>query len=434
MIQATIERVQDLEDVTPPIVVTSSGHEIPVSRALRDANITDPTLILEPIGRNTAPAVAAAALHVLEAGADPLLLVLPADHVISNEPAFAEAVAETAAAAIDGYLVTFGIPPTVAEAGYGYIRAGEPISGSLMRIAEFKEKPDTETARRYLASGDYSWNSGMFLFRASRYIEELNAYRPDIVSAVRTALEYGERSDRRILLANAPFTACPSESIDFAVMEHTNHAAVLPVDVGWNDVGSWSSLWEISDHDSEGNVTVGDVIAIDTTDSYVRSTTRVVTVAGLEGVVVVDTPDALLVTSLSSAQSVKDIVDVLHADERSEAVSDGTVFESWGTSRVTSHGPGHVVRSVEVDPSGAIPVHSDPGTTHHFRVLDGHGTIHMGASDRPLEPGVSVLVDAGAPWRVDNSTNQLLRMIQISVDTLLDTEHLVDPNTTRRES
>lgn len=422
MIHATIERIDQLDNVAAPIVVANEEHEVSVLRSLRDAGIEDATLILEPVGRNTAPAVAAAAMLALETNADPLLLVLPADHAISNREAFAEAVAEAARVASDGFLVTFGVTPTSPETGYGYIRAGHPVSGRLLQVAEFREKPDVETALSYVASGDYSWNSGMFLMPAQKYLDELGSLRPDIVAATGNAFSYAKRSDNTISLAGAAFAACPAESVDYAVMEHTDRAAVLPINVGWSDVGSWASLWDISDHDDDDNVTLGDVVAVDTTKSYIHATSRLVAVVGLHEVVVVDTPDALLVTSLGGSQDVRTIVDALKADERREVVTDGTEVDSWGTVTRLSGGAGHRVREISIDPGAETPTQIDAGTTHHLQTVAGHGIVHIGSNTIEITPGLSLIIEPGAPWRVLNSTDQTLRITQISVDTVFGNE------------
>lgn len=426
LIHATIERVDGLDNVAPPIVVTNEEHAVSVLRSLRDAGIIDSTLILEPVGRNTAPAVAAAAMLAVESGNDPLLLVLPADHAIADPEAFGHAVSEAAKVAADGFLVTFGITPTSAETGYGYIRTGHPVSGRLMQVAEFKEKPDAETARAYLASGEYSWNSGMFLMPARRYLDELGALRPDIVAATSNAFEYAKRSPGSVSLAGAAFSACPAESIDYAVMEHTDRAAVLPIDVGWSDVGSWTSLWDISAHDADGNVTIGDVVALNTTNSYLSGDRRVIAVIGLEGAVVVDTPDALLVTSLAQSQHVREIVATMKKAERPEVVTDGTEVDTWGTSRTVSAGMGHTVRDVVIDPGAEMPLRTDATVTHHFQAVSGHGTVQIGSASIGITPGLSVLVEAGAPWTLTNSGDQTLRITQISVDTVFGNEETTE--------
>lgn len=317
MIRATIDRVAGIGSAQRPIIVTNRDHADAISCEMVTAGYPDAVLILEPVGRNTAPAIAVAA-HEAMADGDPLLLILPSDHTIEDVDAFQEAVRLAAGAANSGYLVTFGITPSRPETGYGYIRVGSEITSGVRRIVEFKEKPEAATAAAYIESGDYLWNSGMFLIKASRYLEELATHTPDIAAASASAYGAATRDGDRILLDEEIFGGCRSDSIDFAVMEQTSMAAVVPTDPGWNDVGSWASLWDIADKDAQGNVFIGDVITVRTSGSYVRSANRLVAVVGVEDIIVVDTPDALLVVSKDSAQDVKEIVDMLRADDRAE--------------------------------------------------------------------------------------------------------------------
>ncbi|MCB1245899.1 MAG: mannose-1-phosphate guanylyltransferase/mannose-6-phosphate isomerase [Acidimicrobiia bacterium] len=318
MIVATIERTRAIPGTTTAIVVTNQAHAPAIRSTLQMSDDQPPTFILEPTGRNTAPAVAAAALVACRDGDDPLLLVLPSDHTIDDEAAFAAAVQAGATAAADGALVTFGIDPTGPETGYGYIRSGPSISGDVLAAIEFREKPDHETARQFVASGEYLWNSGMFLFRASAYLAELATFRPDMLDLVRTAVGEAQHTDDGLDLDADAFSAITSESIDYAVMENTAKAAVVPCDPGWSDVGSWASLWEIGDRDDDDNILTGDVIATDVTGSLIRSDSRLVAVVGIEDVVVIETADAVLVTSRTNSQRVKDIVDELERRGRPE--------------------------------------------------------------------------------------------------------------------
>lgn len=317
MIRATIDRVAGIGSAQRPIIVTNRDHADAISYEMVTAGYPDAALILEPVGRNTAPAIAVAA-HEAMADGDPLLLILPSDHTIEDVDAFQEAVRLAAGAANSGYLVTFGITPSRPETGYGYIRVGSEITSGVRRVVEFKEKPEAATAAAYIESGDYLWNSGMFLIKASRYLEELATHAPDIAAASASAYGAATRDGDRILLDEEIFGGCRSDSIDFAVMEQTSMAAVVPTDPGWNDVGSWASVWDIADKDAQGNVLIGDVITVRTSGSYVRSANRLVAVVGVEDIIVVDTPDALLVVSKDSAQDVKEIVDMLRADDRAE--------------------------------------------------------------------------------------------------------------------
>lgn len=317
MIRATIDRVAGIGSAQRPIIVTNRDHADAISYEMVTAGYPDAVLILEPVGRNTAPAIAVAA-HEAMADGDPLLLILPSDHTIEDVDAFQEAVRLAAGAANSGYLVTFGITPSRPETGYGYIRVGSEITSGVHRVVEFKEKPEAATASAYIESDDYLWNSGMFLIKASRYLEELATHAPDIAAASASAYGAATRDGDRILLDEEIFGGCRSNSIDFAVMEQTSMAAVVPTDPGWNDVGSWASVWDIADKDAQGNVLIGDVITVRTSGSYVRSANRLIAVVGVEDIIVVDTPDALLVVSKDSAQDVKEIVDMLRADDRAE--------------------------------------------------------------------------------------------------------------------
>jgi len=317
MVRATLDRLVGL-DAAEPLIVANAAHAGLVAAELRDAGFDPTRMVLEPFGRNTAPAAAVAAIELSRNGDDPLMLLLPADHVIDDIEAFHEAARHAAALASSGNLVTFGIVPSHPETGYGYIRAGDPINESARAVAEFVEKPDLETARRYLANGDYLWNSGMFMFRCSDYLSALREFAPEIAAGCSATMAASTR-DNGVQLASEQFADTPADSIDYAVMERTTKAVVIPLDAGWSDVGSWTALWEIAAKDEVGNALIGDVTVADTTNSYVRADGRLVTVAGLDNVVVVDTPDAILVTSLNRAQSVKTIVDLLKAQDRREA-------------------------------------------------------------------------------------------------------------------
>lgn len=318
MLRATIDRLNGIPELRAPLVIANVEHRDLVASQLRAAGFEPPHMILEPFGRNTAPAVAAAAIELAARGEDPVLLVLPADHVISDEAAFKEAVVTGTLHAEAGRLVTFGIVPSQPETGYGYIHRGEPVEPGAYRVDAFVEKPDAETAASYIASGNHFWNSGMFMFLASRYMEELETHTGAIAEATRQAVSAGTRDESVLVLDSDSFSACPSDSIDFAVMEYTEDGVMIPLDAGWNDVGSWQALWEIVPKDESGNALVGDVVAIDAEGSYVRSEGRLVTVAGIRDLVVIATPDAVLVVPRDRAQDVKNLVDRLTEDGRPE--------------------------------------------------------------------------------------------------------------------
>ena len=317
MVRATLDRLVGL-DTAPPFIVANVAHSDLVATELTAAGSGPERMILEPFGRNTAPAAAVAALELTRDGNDPLMLLLPADHVIEDTAAFHTAVRHATRLATQGSLVTFGIVPTSPETGYGYIRTGDPIDDVAFAVSEFVEKPDLETARAYLSGGNYLWNSGMFVFRCSSYLAALEQFAPEISSGCTATMAISQRAHGIHLDADG-FAATPADSIDYAVMERTSDAVVVPLDAGWNDVGSWTALWNIAAKDESGNVVVGDAVLHSTTDSYVRADSRLVTVAGVDNIVVVETPDAVLVTTLENAQQVKDIVGQLKQNDRPEA-------------------------------------------------------------------------------------------------------------------
>ncbi len=317
MVKATLDRLQGL-GVDTPLVVANKAHAGLVSAELSDAGFDPDRLILEPFGRNTAPAAAVAALELTRDGDDPLMLLLPADHVIKDVNAFHKATEKACALAEQGNLVTFGIVPTHPETGYGYIKGGALIDDSARHVEEFVEKPDLVTAQSYLAAGNYSWNSGMFVFRCSDYLKALAEFDPRMLAGCRQAMDSATRNGG-IHLDVESFAATPANSIDYTVMERTTRAVVIPLDAGWSDVGSWTAIWAIAAKDDTGNAFVGDVAVADTKNSYIRADSRLVTVAGLENVVVIETEDSVLVTTLDNAQSVRTIVDMLKEQDRPEA-------------------------------------------------------------------------------------------------------------------
>jgi mannose-1-phosphate guanylyltransferase/mannose-6-phosphate isomerase len=322
MVRATLERLEGLSADLPLIVGNAAHHEL-IAAELDAAGYDPGRMILEPFGRNTAPAAAVAALHLTADGDDPLMLLLPADHVIADVELFHRATRHACRLAAEGYLVTFGIVPTHPETGYGYICAGSAVDDVAARVDEFVEKPDLEKAREYLDAGNYLWNSGMFVFRCSDYLSALGRFAPEMLAGCERTVAAATVRDG-IWLDSEQFAKTPADSIDYTVMERTTEAVVVALDAGWNDVGSWAALWDIAAHDADDNALIGDVIAMDTRNSYVRSEHRLVTVAGLDNVVVVETPDAVLVTTLEKSQDVKKIVDILKDRNRSEATRSRT--------------------------------------------------------------------------------------------------------------
>ena len=417
LIGDTLARVVRLETASAPMIVTNEAHAVGIERAMSDEGLDDVTLVIEPVGRNTAPAVATAARIIAENSPDALMLVLPSDHAISDADAFREAVSRGAILAAEGFLVTFGIRPTTPETGFGYIRAGDPLGHGAFAVDEFVEKPDLDTARAYVESGAYSWNSGMFLFGVGAFLGELAEHRPDIDDGAAAATAASTRAPGRVLLDADAFGRCPAESIDYAVMERTDKAAIIPIDPGWSDVGSWTALWQISAKDAAGNAIAGDVVTASTRNSLVHGNDRLVAVAGLDGVVVVDTADAVLVTTLDASQEVKTIVESLDRAGRREITTSDWEPKPWGTVTATSHVPGLHSWVVTVDPGRATDPTTDDGTVF-IRLLDGSGAVVVDGHRHIPSGGRAIVVAPEQPWHVDNTGENPLSIAVVRVDTV----------------
>ncbi len=419
MLQQTTGRLDGLPDLGAPVVVCNARHLALVQAQLQQQGKPAQAILLEPAGRNTAPAVAVAALHAIAAAADdedPLLLVLPADHVILDPAAFRAAIERGLAAAKDGKLVTFGVVPDRPETGYGYIRAGskDPVAP----IASFVEKPDLATAREYLASGDYVWNSGMFLLSARRYIEELRRFVPAMVEACEQSLARARTEGSAVHLDREAFEACPSNSIDYAVMEKTEHGMVVPMDVGWNDVGSWAALHDVRPHDEQGNTTSGDVVALDCEGSFIQANHRLVTAAGLRDMVVVETEDAVLVIPKDRSQDVKTIVGRLKDDERDEATAHRAQLARWGTYRRIEEVDGSTLWHITVDAGQQTPPEQHAGWDRRLLVVGGSGRLFFDDETLPsetLEPGSSVRVPAGTGYHINGDDGASLRLVAVDL-------------------
>ncbi|WP_374605572.1 mannose-1-phosphate guanylyltransferase/mannose-6-phosphate isomerase [Arenimonas sp.] len=448
LLQATWQRLEGLAGLAAPIVVANEDHRFMVAEQLRRVGATASAIVLEPVGRNTAPAIAVAALQARAGGADPLLLVLPSDHVIADEAGFRAAVQAACAAAGEGALVTFGIVPTGPETGYGYIKAtANPVgapSGANPFLAEsqakrfapegaptvsgverFVEKPDKTTAETYVASGDYFWNSGMFLFRASAYLAELEKHAPAMVAAAREALERGQRDVDFLRLDRAAFEACPADSIDYAVMEKTDKAAVLPIDVGWNDVGSWKALWEIADQDPDGNAHHGDVIAIDCRNTLAWGGRRLVSLLGLDDVIVVDTDDALLVAARDQVQQVKDIVARLKAEGRPQASIHRKVYRPWGSYDGIDSGERFQVKRIVVNPGAALSLQMHHHRAEHWIVVSGSARVTCDEKVFLLAENQSTYIPLGSKHRLENPGKVPLELIEVQSGSYLGEDDIV---------
>ena len=421
MLQATWQLVAGLADAAP-IVVAGEDHRFLVAEQLRQIGAPTPAILLEPIGRNTAPAIAAAALQALRDGEDPLLLVLPSDHVVRDADAFRAAVRAAMPAAEQGALVTFGIMPDAPETGFGYIEAerGEGVQ----RVLRFVEKPDAVTAQTYLDAGGYYWNSGMFLLRASRYLEELRKFRADIVGGAQAAFDAAQRDGDFIRLDKAAFAACPADSIDYAVMEKTDAAMVLPVDIGWNDVGSWSALWEVSEQDGDGNAHHGDVISIDSRNSYAYAR-RMVALVGVDDLVVVETDDAVLVARKDRVQQVKDVVARLKAEQRTQAALHREVHRPWGSYDSIDMAEGFQVKRIKVKPGARLSLQSHTRRAEHWIVVRGTARVTRDNDVFELFANQSTYIPIGAKHRLENPGTEMLELIEVQSGDYLGEDDIV---------
>lgn len=426
MIQETVLRAA-LPGSAAPFLLCNDNHRFFVAEQMQTLGVKPGAIVLEPIGRNTAPAAAVAALMVAETDPQGIVLLLPSDHVVSDSAAFRAAVDEAVKAASAGFIVTFGITPTAPETGYGYIQRTDVQAGATgaFKVKRFVEKPDAETAAGYLASGDYSWNSGMFVFRADVMLAELERHAPQIVPQVRLALEKAQRDLDFVRLDAASFGAVPSISIDYAVMEHTDKAAVVPCSIGWSDVGSWSSLWEIQPHDEHGNVFVGDVFAADTTNSLVRSDKRMTALVGVDNLVVVNTKDAVLVADKARAQDVKAIIDQLKDAGRTEAVEHCAIFRPWGSHEIIDTGDRFLVNHLTIKPGGRMSLHMHHHRAEHWVVVEGTARITCGDKVSILHENQSTYIPLGEKHRLENPGKVPLCVIEVQSGPYLGRDDIV---------
>jgi mannose-1-phosphate guanylyltransferase/mannose-6-phosphate isomerase len=424
MLQDTVQRLAGV-DVAAPMVVCNEAHRFLVAEQLRAIDCKPRAIVLEPAGRNTAPAIALAA-HATLAGeeGDPLLLVLPADHVIPDVAAFHGAIELASAAARNGALVTFGIVPTSPETGYGYIRRGTRAAGSY-RIAEFVEKPDLARAQAFLSSGEYYWNSGMFLFRARRYLEELERFAPDIAAACGNSFAGAVRDLDFTRVDPAAFRDCRSESIDYAVMEKTADAVMVPLAAGWSDVGNWASLHAATPHDAHGNALFGDVMVEDTHGSYVYAASRLVATVGLRDHVVIETKDAVLVAPKERVQDVKTLVAQLKACGRYEHSLHREVFRPWGSYDSIDAGERFQVKRLMVHPGGVLSLQMHHHRAEHWVVVAGTARITRGEETFLLEENQSTYIPVGVRHRIENPGLIPLHIIEVQSGTYLGEDDIV---------
>ncbi|WP_028240943.1 mannose-1-phosphate guanylyltransferase/mannose-6-phosphate isomerase [Stutzerimonas azotifigens] len=429
LFQQTVMRLSR-EGLEAPIVVCNQEHRFMLNEQLNAIGTTAQALLLEPFGRNTAPAVAMAALKLLAEGRDELLLVAPADHVIADEAALHDALQRARAAALAGEMVLFGVPATRAETGFGYIQCeSAPPDDDVRRVARFVEKPDLATAERFVASGDHYWNSGMFLFRASRYLEELQAHEPDIYETCALALESSQDSGSVLTIAEAPFACCPDNSIDYAVMEKTRRACLMPLDAGWSDVGNWSSLWDVQPKDDDGNVLQGDVVAHDSRDCLVHANSKLVTLLGLEDVVVIETKDAVMVAHKDRMQDVKHLVRSLDESQRPETNNHSQVYRPWGAYDSVDNGQRHQVKHITVKPGASLSLQMHHHRAEHWIVVSGVAQVTCGEKVFLLTENQSTYIPVAAVHRLSNPGKIPLEIIEVQSGSYLgedDIERLDD--------
>jgi mannose-1-phosphate guanylyltransferase/mannose-6-phosphate isomerase len=427
MLQETALRVADWPELMAPIVVCGNEHRFLVAEQMREIGVAPLGILLEPAGRNTAPAVAAAAHYLAAIDPDAVMLVLPADHVIEHRDVFAAAVKRAARMVEEGGLATFGIVPQGPETGYGYIHRGAAVDGSegCYQVDRFVEKPDRATAQDFLRDGGYYWNSGMFLFRAERFLAELTRFKPEIALAAEAAVRLGYRDLDFCRLDEDSFNACPSDSIDYAVMERTERAVVVPADIGWSDVGSWSALWEVQPRDGEGNSQRGDVYLDGVSNSLVRAESRIVAVIGVRDLVIVETADAVLVVHKDQVQRVKQVVEHLKLKERTEHLHHTKVYRPWGHYEGIDAGDRFQVKRITVKPGEKLSLQMHHHRAEHWVVVSGTARVTCGESVKLLSENESTYIPIGMNHRLENPGKLPLHIIEVQSGSYLGEDDIV---------
>jgi len=414
LLQETLMRFSG-DDYDLPLVLCNSAHRFIVAEQIREADLSVRDIILERYGRNTAPAAAIAAMALSAGDKDAMVLLLPSDHLIANQDAFQAAINTAIPAAENGYMVTFGITPTGPETGYGYILNADeldPAPGCFV-IQRFIEKPDLGKARKMIDAGGHSWNSGIFLFKASLYLEELKRLQPDVLAACEKSFAETTRDLDFMRLDEDEFEKCPKISIDYAVMEHTKKAAVVPVDMGWSDIGSWSELWAVSDKDSDGNVISGDIIAEDTKDSYLHTYNKMVATIGLRDMIVINTGDTVLVAPKDRAQDIGAIVHRLEKEGRTEHQFPSRERRPWGWYQSLDDGPSFQVKRICVNPGARLSLQRHHRRAEHWVVVSGQATVHCDGKDITLSANQSTYIPVGASHRLENASEEPLYLIEV---------------------
>jgi mannose-1-phosphate guanylyltransferase/mannose-6-phosphate isomerase len=425
MLQETLGRMDGLE-LNNPVIVCNEDHRFIVAEQLRQIDIKHPTIILEPEGKNTAPAIALAAVHDQSVnGDDSIMLILAADHVIEDKPAFHRAIKNAVAAAKDNQLVTFGIVPTQAETGYGYIKYDSQQDQSVHSVLDFVEKPDLETAKKYISEGNYLWNSGMFMFTSSQYLQELSQFQPEIANITKTCMEQIS-TDLDFIRINAElFASCPADSIDYAVMEKTSHARVVSLDAGWNDIGSWSSLWDVNDKDDDGNSKHGDVLLFDAHNNLAMSESRLLAAVGVDDLIMVETKDAVLVASKDKSQEVKEIVEQLKQKKREEPNFHRVVYRPWGCFDSVEQGERFKVKRISVKPGARLSLQMHHHRAEHWIVVSGTAKVQRGDEEMMLTENESTYIHIGETHSLENPGKVPLELIEIQTGSYLGEDDIV---------
>jgi mannose-1-phosphate guanylyltransferase/mannose-6-phosphate isomerase len=425
MLQETILRLSGLDNLADPIIVCNADHRFLVAEQCQQIDIKNPIILLEPVGRNTAPAIAAAALQSLKDSDDAILLVLSADHVIQDFDAFHKAINIANQQAQSGKLAAFGIVPTDANTGYGYIKSSKDNNNGAYKVEEFVEKPDLKTAEFYLEQGGYLWNSGMFMFQAHTFIKELTTHAPNIVTSVNNAVNNAVQDLDFIRLEKQAFKSSPSDSIDYALMEKSNNVVVVPLDAQWNDIGSWSALYDIGTKDSNGNVIQGDVFTEDTTNTYIYANHHMVATIGVQDLVIVDTPNATLIATKDKAQEVKKIVERLQEQDREEQFCHRKVYRPWGWYDSIEVGFHFQVKRLHVNPGAKLSLQMHYKRAEHWVVVSGTATAINGEDVLTLTEGDSTYIPIGTKHGLENKTNEQLEIVEVQSGTYLGEDDIV---------
>lgn len=425
MLQNTLLRVQPMVDQSAPVVICNQEYRFIVAEQLREAGFANTQIILEPEGRNTAPAITIAALHLSQQDKDPILLVMPADHVITEPDRLAETIEAGVHLANEGYLVTFGVVPSKPETGYGYIHKGDHISdGRGYQVKKFVEKPSIEQAEVYISSGNYFWNSGIFLFRASTFLKAVEEHAADIYHGCQEALK-AITIDLDYLRLNDRFLKIRNESIDFAIMEKANNIAVVPLSTEWSDVGSWDVLWQISDKDEAGNVTRGPVYTDAVTNSYLRAEKRLVAVVGLSDIAVVETPDAVLVAHKNNCQNIKSLVNVLKENARDEANSHHCVYRPWGYYESLNKNDHYQIKHIVVKPGAKLSLQMHEHRSEHWVIIRGVATVTRGEERFDLTENESIYIPVRVKHRIENNMKEPLHIIEVQTGSYLGEDDII---------